>query len=310
MRLLVFIILTLGAILTAQVLADAPSLSQATATAPSTAPTTTPDTLPATSPATTEPATQATTQAFPVTLPTTGPETMPATQAAGPTTSPSPTTSFATSGPATRLYPTASSYSQNDFRPDLPPPVAPGGPDLTPKPYPRQYSALLSRSVFVKGSQRVSDPYAARSFTPGPLTTSPTDGSTPSVYSPEGNLVFNGASDVDGELAAFVENIGMNQIGRYHVGDAVNQGTSGRITAITLDSIDYSRDGRVTHILIGQNLLGAEVQLLTTQPVGTSVGGAGDGPTTGPTTGPGAPSGAVNDMLERLRQRRLKELGG
>ena len=144
------------------------------------------------------------------------------------------------------------------------------GMDFTPKEYPRQYSAMLSRSIFIKGRQYVIDPGSIHGNPRVVADTRPTGPIGPSTYN-EGMLVFNGASDANGQMVAFIENTGMNQIGRYHVGDAVGQGTTGRITAITLDSIDYTRGSHVTHVNLGQNLNGQDVQIITTQPVAESV---------------------------------------
>lgn len=183
--------------------------------------------------------------------------------------------------------------------------------NFTPKEYPRQYSAMLNRSIFLKGQQRVRDDYVPPGFRPGPTTTfvspSPSSGS----YSvAESVLVFNGASDANGQLIAFVENTGMNQIARYHVGDAVGQGTTGRITAITLDSIDYTRGSRVTHVNLGQNLNGQDVQVITTQPVAESVpsGPPGAPGTTQPSSTSGGSAG-LSDIERKMRERRMKELG-
>lgn len=178
--------------------------------------------------------------------------------------------------------------------------------DFTPKEYPRQYSALLNRSIFLKGQQRVRDDYIPPGYRSGPTTTFVPP--SPSSFSiAESMLVFNGASDANGQLIAFVENIGMNQIARYHVGDAVGQGTTGRITAITLDSIDYTRGSRVTHVNLGQNLNGQDVQIITTQPVAQSLPTGAPG-TTQPSATPGGAAG-LSDVERRMRERRMKELG-
>lgn len=132
----------------------------------------------------------------------------------------------------------------------------------------------------------------------------------PSNYS-EGILVFNGASDANGQMVAFIENTAMNQIGRYHIGDAVGQGATGRITAITLDSIDYTRGIQVTHVNLGQNLNGQDVQIITTQPVveGVPAPGAGQPGTTQPSSTSGATAG-LSDIERKMRERRQKELSG
>jgi hypothetical protein len=288
--------------------------------APSTGPT--PDTAPASLPASAPasgPASLPSTDPSAATFPTTGPDSRPSTQAAtGPTTSattgPASTMPYASaaSGPAGRPFSSYSSYDRGGFRsfsPTTSYASAAGGPDLTPKPYPRQYSAMLSRSIFIKGRQTVRDnhidPNVRPSYFSGPTTDSTNP--APSSFGIESVLVFNGASDANGQLVAFVENTGMNQITRYHLGDPVGQGAQGKISAITLDSIDYQAGARVTHVNLGQNLNGQDVQILTTQPVA-----AGMTPTTGPagTTQPATPGGAGTDsVIERLRRRRMQELG-
>lgn len=119
-------------------------------------------------------------------------------------------------------------------------------------------------------------------------------------------LVFNGATNADGKMVAFIENSGMNQIARYHVGDAVGQGTTGRITAITLDSLDYTRGTQVTHVYLGQNLNGVNVQIITTQPV-AEVSTAGAPSTSQPSSSSGESAG-LSDIERRMRERRMKEL--
>jgi hypothetical protein len=287
-----------------------------------------PASLPASSPAATEPgAATAPSPESPVTQPTTeAAETaLASTQVAstGPTTSGAPTTGLAT-GPTSRPF--ASSYSSqgsssyrysrsNRFGESPATPTSnyaadtAGMPNLTPKDYPKQYNAMLSRSIFIHGSQRVLDTWhdpnrqevssgndSRRPFNPTPLA--------------ESVLVFNGASDVDGQLVAFIENTGMNQSSRYHVGDLVGQGAQGKIVKITLDSIDYQVGTKITHVMLGQNLYGQETQVLTTQPVSSGSTFSGSTGGTGPTTGSSSTSGGSPDsVLERLRRRRMQELG-
>jgi hypothetical protein len=130
-------------------------------------------------------------------------------------------------------------------------------------------------------------------------TTGPT--SLPAAWAPESILVFNGASDANGQIVAFIENSGLNTIAKYQVGDAVAQG---KLSAITLDSLDYKVGSQVTHVLLGQNLQGIDMQVLTTQPVSS---------TTSPTTQDASPgttgNSSTDSVLERLRRRRLQELG-
>ena len=297
------LILVLGGIVAAQIPASLPS------SAPATLPGA--DTAPATSTA-------------PVTLPTTA-EALAATQAAtAPTTeSASSTTGPAATWPATTQSGLAASepssrpsfsnpfLDRRDFR--FSPPMAtrtPGGPDLTPKTYPRaQYGAMLGRSIFIKGRQYVTDthvdPISGNSSRQGATTIIV----PPSYVGVENVLVFNGASNANGQLVAFIENTGMNQIARYHVGDPVGQGAQGKVAAITLDSMDYQVGARVTHVNLGQNLNGQDVQIQTTQPVAEGAApGAGSTSTTQGATPSGGP-GSLDEVMRRLRERRMKELG-
>jgi len=105
---------------------------------------------------------------------------------------------------------------------------------------------------------------------------------------------------------AFLEESESGRTIRVAVGDAVDRG---RVTAVTLDGIEILRGGLTRRIAIGEDI---------------SLGGVG-GPSAGPATGlastrpgtasqPSAASGdeeedaATKAILERLRQRRLKEL--
>jgi hypothetical protein len=181
--------------------------------------------------------------------------------------------------------------------------AAPLGPDLTPRPISVDYRVLLSRSIFIRGRQQVVDP---GSISDGgrriyvsdlnPSTTQSTQPSNVPSWSPENTLVFNGASDANGQLIAFIENISLNSIARFRVGDPI---ASGKVAGITLDQLDYAVGGRVTHVMLGQNLSGVDTQVLTTQPVTATTGPAGLGS-----------SGGADDVLERLRRRRMQELGG
>jgi len=280
-----------------------------------------PATAPATLPAQTQPApvasalsAPAATAPAPVAL--TMPSTMPATTSIA-TTSPT-TAAFATTttapafgttrpGYATTSLTTAPSYSGYDryrgysrsYPPPTPVPVY-AGPELRPKPIAIEYDVLLHRSIFIRGRQGVYDPgeVGNRQYVgtdTGPTTSPTTTQATVVAWSPENVMVFNGASNANGQLVAFIENTSLNSIARFQVGDSV---ATGKIIGITLDQLDYSVGGRVTHVMLGQNLSGVDTQVLTTQPV-TS----GAGPSSGP-------SGGADDVLERLRRRRLQELGG
>ncbi len=148
------------------------------------------------------------------------------------------------------------------------------------------YLVLTNRSIFMKGAQIV-DPFRqdAQPTPPEPVH-----------YVAESSLEFNGATRADDNRAAFFENTSTHEVMMKHVGDSIARG---KILSITLDTLQYQADGRITNVAIGQTLDGSlgpsmssapSISMNTTQPVGNF-------------TGPHA------DMLEQLRQKRLKELG-
>lgn len=281
--------------------------------------------------ATTGPATASTPMTAPSTMTTSilTPTTLAATTA--PTTNLTPTTLAATTAPTTSLTPTT--LAATTTRPGLATTLAalpttaptsgpvnarsftqgiapatlaaalPVGPNLAPRPISVEYRVLLSRSIFIRGRQQVFDPGnlsdGGRRIYSNELSPSTTQSTQPDIapsWSPENTLVFNGASDANGQMVAFVENTALNSIARFQVGDAI---ASGKVAAITLDQLDYAVGPRVTHVMLGQNLSGVDMQVLTTQPVTATTGPAGLGST-----------GGADDVLERLRRRRLQELGG
>jgi hypothetical protein len=296
---LIALIVTFTGIVAAQIPASGPATTQAD-TQPRAATTVAampPDTAPSTLPST-----------LPVTMPVTMASTLPMASTR-PTTIATSTTSTApatTEADDTSDEPSTSSRphrSRRGYRSSATPPplaAAPSGPLLTPRQITREFYPVLSRSIFIKGRQEVidtggvSDRFRESSSTTTFASTGPTSG--PAVWTPESMLVFNGASDANGQIVAFIENTGLNTIARFHVGDAVAQG---KVSALTLDSLDYQVGSHVTHVMLGQNLQGLDMQVLTTQPVSS---------TTAPTTSDSTPGGA-DSVLERLRQRRLKELG-
>ena len=243
-------------------------------------------TLPPTNPAT-GPATMAT--SAPATLPATSPATMAATTApsTGPTTSSSPTTTAV----ADRLQ----AIRDRLQKPQQPPRTVGAA-----KPLPRDFNLLVSRSVFVHGPQRIFE---------GPEVPPATQSGNTSLQPsrPEKTLLFNGSTRTEGEWVAFIEDTVASRVLKLKVGEPIARG---KITAITLSSLNYDANGKSTLVAIGQNLDGESAAPSSTQP---SLAGA---PSTGPggsQGGPGASpglSGPANDMLERLRQKRLKELGG
>ena len=116
---------------------------------------------------------------------------------------------------------------------------------------------------------------------------------------PEKALLFNGATDADGELVACVEDTTAGRVLKLRVGDPVARG---KVAGITLESCDYDSVGKVRRVTLGQNLDG-EAGMATSRPtMSASAPGA-----SGPPAAGGAPP---TDILERLRLKRAQELGG
>ena len=291
-----------------------------------------PASAPATSPATSQPATFAlpTSEAAaiaPVTMPvvstqyisptttfaSTGPTTFPSGLA---TTGPTTSRAYASSMPSTSPYPnrySSNGYNRDDYRSrrdrsfDRQPMgnmTTPTPPALSAKPLTRSYYLMLERSIFLKGRQSIylnPDQIRSRLGQSVGSTTLPTQPTEPlNPYATEANLVFNGVSDVNGEWVAFIENTGLNTIAQYHPGDQVAQG---KIVNMTLGTIDYAVGPRITHVFIGQNLLGQDVQVITTQPVIATTNPSGEAPAN-------STPGNLDSVLERMRKRRQQELNG
>jgi hypothetical protein len=154
-------------------------------------------------------------------------------------------------------------------------------PDVAPTPTPRDmtgnYLILTVRSIFYKGFfQPPGDRPAAQS---GPPI--------------EAVLIFNGAAkNNDSSLVAFLEDNESGKITEVHIGDKV---AAGKITNISLDSLDYQGGSGTVHLGIGQNLAGEQVW------------GAGAPSTTASTPDL---SGPQADILKKMMLRRQQELAG
>jgi hypothetical protein len=70
-------------------------------------------------------------------------------------------------------------------------------------------------------------------------------------------------------------------------GDSI---AGGIVRHIRFDALDYEVNGKITRVAIGQNLAGGDAVVAASATTQSSAGGG--------------------DVLERLRQRRLQELGG
>jgi hypothetical protein len=150
---------------------------------------------------------------------------------------------------------------------------------------PAEYGVLTNRTVFMK--TRIPPPPPVPSTQP--VNTAP-------VARPEATMVFNGVTNVDGVGYALFEDTAAGKVLGFRVGDAI---ASGKITAITLDGLEYESNGVTRRILLGQTLEGGEAPDLASR---ATVSG---GLTTQPSTG----NGAEDPILKMLRERRRRELG-
>ena len=158
-----------------------------------------------------------------------------------------------------------------------------------------QYSTILvNRSIFLQG--RMPDPTATDFAGAGP---SAADQLTEKQRLQEVNLTFNGVTFDDGVPTAILEDVSVWKVYPTHLGDKV---AMGKITQITFNTINYTRDSGLTAtVRIGQNLAGATVWTSTsTTRTSTAVIDAGAG-----STG----DAAADDILTRMKARRAAELG-
>jgi hypothetical protein len=181
------------------------------------------------------------------------------------------------------------------------------------------YAILRTRSIFVKGNQTL----ASESRPNG----SGFSGLTPKSTSPESALVFNGVIMVGDQAKALIQDTGSGNVNLVSSGDLIS---GGRITAITFDNLTYEAKGKVNEVELGQNLNGLTPSVAppvavvpTSQPSGATPpagtpGVAGTPPEGGPQGPPpaaavGTPpagSSSPDDILAKLRAKRLQELGG
>jgi hypothetical protein len=175
----------------------------------------------------------------------------------------------------------------NRFSNERSAPVQPSGTSGRPLPIPREYMVLMTRSMFVRG--HIAEAGHVGGHNASLTSSNPT--TAPSLLREENGLVFNGVTQTSRSIDALVEDTSTGRVMTVHTGDAIARGTVGKIT---LDSLEYVRDGHVTTVQIGQNFSGAE-------------GDVSLSPATSMPAGSGA---SPEDILERLRQKRLQELGG
>ena len=172
-----------------------------------------------------------------------------------------------------------------------------------------EYRVLVERNIFLRDRRRPQ---------PRGPSLRPAE---PVVRDSDRDIVLIGVGRHDGEFVAFFENTATRITIRVAAGQAVGKG---KVQAITLDGVDYERDGAVTRIDIGYGLGGGQFARETVSAGAPAATQPGESPlsTTGPsadTAGPqaqtmpaparsGAGSDDIDEILKRLRQRREQEL--
>lgn len=171
------------------------------------------------------------------------------------------------------------------------------------------YRLLVDRNIFRR------DRRAARAYTPR------SPASMPVAYDSDASIVLTGIARHDGQFVAFLEDAGAGTLRRAGVGQAAGKG---RIVAITLDQIEYDRDGTVRRIGLRQSLAGTAAPvavaraatLLRPPSAAPRAGAPATAPAeTEPATQPArvdTPSAETDsntsDILERMLRRRQEEL--
>jgi len=182
---------------------------------------------------------------------------------------------------------------------------ASAAPTSRPARFEDSYSLLLSRNIF---SRSRSSGYV-------PSNSSRYTWRSRDAYRAQQAHVLTGLVEQEGNYVAFIEDTRSGETKRFRKGDTLAEG---KISKIGFDFLEFEGNGAANHIEIGMNLDG--VRVVTMTPPEAS-------PTTSPTTAPtldasgapvplqpGTPSPASssgsgsNDVLERLRQNRLREL--
>lgn len=145
------------------------------------------------------------------------------------------------------------------------------------------YRIVLTRNIFSRDRSAPSRGHNASSRT--------------TTRSPEQSIVLTGVAVQDAVRVAFFEDTRSGETIMVGVGQML---AGGAIDSITLDSVEYRSGPAAKTIAVGESLTGV--------PAAPSSMPAASEPATGAaTTRPNGASGDSNDILERMRQRRLQE---
>ena len=181
----------------------------------------------------------------------------------------------------------------------------------------QRYRILVDRNIFLRNRRR-----------PQPRTIRSARWTQPTTTDTDGDLVLTGIARRDGTFVAFFEDLQTGLTIQVPTGRTVGKG---KIAAISLNGVEYQRDGAVRSIEIGRRLTGSDLPRRaerstlgpSTRPLASR--GPGDGSpdrpattTTAAATKPkaasprAAPGGAKNsdiaDILKRMRSRRQQEM--
>ena len=177
-----------------------------------------------------------------------------------------------------------------------------------------KYKVIVERNIFLRQRSNYSHRPEFTHTTEMPMAR------------PRSPIVLTGIIRQGSEHIAFLENTSTGVTLRVAAGSTY---ADGRVTRIELDHIEYEKDDQTVTVSIGSNLqgepaagpatFGERTDLL--QGESTALPGEASGETSSTSAQPGPaspavtqpPAGATSDetsILERLRQRRLKELNG
>lgn len=155
------------------------------------------------------------------------------------------------------------------------------------------YKIVVERNIF----SRQRGPRVERSIRQVPVA--------PPAPDPESYVILKGIVQEDGEFIAFLEDTQTGQILRVRRGDGV---VRGKIKALTLDSLEYERDGRTTTVAMGYDLQGGHGAATFTGMYDlTQAYSAPSGQTTTESSSP--PSEDEAEILRQLMERRQQQVG-
>jgi len=171
------------------------------------------------------------------------------------------------------------------------------------------YPLLRTRSIFVKGNQRISDDSAPPSRNNAFVQNTKFSGTA------ESSLVFNGVIMVSDEANAMIEDTGSHEVSLLKAGDLI---AGGKITTVTFDQLTYQAKGKTNNVALGQTLEGLTPTFAatvaaapTSQPAGAAPPDGSAAVGTPPVGGPPPPPGisAADEILARMKAKRNQELG-